>query len=104
MSAQMHDFPADVATLAACREVLRCEGSTPDQIAVACDYLDGHSADYTDIITVRAVRRAMAADDAHRVACDDREVLALRWMHRLLIAGWLVTAAAVAWRLSMGAV
>lgn len=104
MTAHIHDFPADVSTLASCREVLRCEGSTPDQIAVACDYLWEHSADYTDLVTVKEIRRAMADRDARRAADDAREQRAWRVVGWVLVVGWAVIAAAIAWRASMGAV
>ena len=104
MTAHIHDFPADVLAIAACREVLRCEGSTPDQIAAACDYLWEHSADYTDRTTVLEIRRAADARDARRAADDAREQRAWRVAGWVLVAGWAVIAAVVAWRISMGAV
>ena len=93
MSAYIHNFPADVSMLAACREVLRCEGSTPDQIAVACDYLWEHSADYTDLVTVREIRRAMA-EQSNTDRAIGRVLLCAAGAVGLYIAGSVIAALA----------
>lgn len=61
-------------------------------------------ASFEAMVNAAERRRALAAQDARRAADEAREQRAWRVAGWVLVAGWAVIAAVVAWRISMGAV
>lgn len=82
MTAQIIPLPDHVLTLSAAREVLRCEGSTPIQLLMACEAL-ARSPDMQDRIDARETRAAVWAQPGAELRPEAKQ-LAARLASRML--------------------